>query len=230
MEHGQTLGGQPLKENWFFPQPQPLPGAINWRELHYSILFMVLIALFDIFLCRRLLCGGGRGGVCRGRRGNFLCPFFQPWVCSHQWHCSSSFLALSGQCSHRSWTSTWFLVMAQTTDILMISSSNTCPGPRHFYNFMCMSVLHACVPVHCSWACLVPAEIGHNLSYSAGNQTRLPAGAASAVNHRAISSAPQEGYFCMSSLYRVKCFLMILSMTRPSFKAACDFSVVWDLI
>lgn len=59
MEHGQTLGGQPLKENWFFPQPQPLPGAINWRELHYSILFMVLIALFDIFLCRRLLCGGG---------------------------------------------------------------------------------------------------------------------------------------------------------------------------
>lgn len=72
----QTLGGQPLKENWIFPQPQPLPGAINWRELYYIILFMVLIVRFDIFLSRRLLCGAVWGGLYGSSRKSSMSFFF----------------------------------------------------------------------------------------------------------------------------------------------------------
>lgn len=58
-------------------------------------------------------------------------PLSKLFVCSHQGYDKNSFLVLYSHQEHVSWTYTWFLSIAQSTDIHMLSSITICHRPEH---------------------------------------------------------------------------------------------------
>lgn len=59
----------------------------------------------------------------------FYAPLSQLCVSSHWYHCKRSFLVLYSQWLDWSWVSTWFLAIAWTSNIHVVSSISMCQGP-----------------------------------------------------------------------------------------------------
>lgn len=117
------------KKNLTLSSPITLPETLDREELHLSILTTILRVLFNDFLSSLLLWGEK---VSR-KPSMFLFFHCDPTVIDATVvdATKSNFFVLYKQQEHRSWTSTWFLATAWTTDIHMVSCVRTCPEPHH---------------------------------------------------------------------------------------------------
>lgn len=115
--HCQTLRGQALKENWVLHPHQ---------GLHFIIFTKILKTSFNSFLSELFLIRVGGDW-----NKNLQCLSFLLWVCSHWDYYKRSFPANSSKQQDRSWTSTWFLVVAQIVDVSLISDCSREHSPQH---------------------------------------------------------------------------------------------------